>query len=235
MCTDVIVGAMDAPIRLNKDSSTNFVSTGDTWQMGATLRVKFLSGTALQKEKVVRYAKEWSKYCSIKFNFVETGPADIRVNFRQDKTSWSLIGTASLYWSIDPGTNLAYASGDGPSMNFGWFTEGTEELEYSSVIIHEFGHALSLIHEHQSPAAGIPWDSVKVYAHYKNIGWSDTEVNANVFEKYKGEITQMSQYDKHSIMHYPIADTLLKNPAYAVGWNRELSSVDKAYIRKLYP
>jgi len=44
-----------------------------------------------------------------------------------------------------------------PTMNFGWLNEDSDEDEYSRVVLHEFGHSLSCIHEHQHPANGIPW------------------------------------------------------------------------------
>ncbi len=46
----------------------------------------------------------------------------------------------------------------------GWLEPDTPNDEYRRVVLHEFGHALGGIHEHQSPASGvIPWDKPKVY------------------------------------------------------------------------
>jgi hypothetical protein len=57
-------------------------------------------------------------------------------------------------------------------MNYGWLLANTPDQEYSRVVLHEFGHALGAIHEHQHPAAGIPWDKPKVYEYYARQHWS---------------------------------------------------------------
>jgi len=38
-----------------------------------------------------------------------------------------------------------------PTMNYGWLKDDTDDVEYRRVVIHEFGHALGAIHEHQNP------------------------------------------------------------------------------------
>ena len=48
-------------------------------------------------------------------------------------------------------------------MNYGWFDSETTDDEYRRVVLHEFGHALGLAHEHQSPGVAIPWNEQKVY------------------------------------------------------------------------
>ncbi|WP_437321271.1 matrixin family metalloprotease [Sorangium sp. So ce385] len=40
-------------------------------------------------------------------------------------------------------------------MNFGWLTLESTQADVESVVLHEFGHALGLIHEHQHPENGI--------------------------------------------------------------------------------
>jgi len=46
-------------------------------------------------------------------------------------------------------------------MNFGWDLTVPGQR---GTALHEIGHALGLLHEHQSPFAGIHWDDEAVYA-----------------------------------------------------------------------
>lgn len=120
-------------------------------------------------------------------------------------------------------------------MNYGWLTTVSTDAEYSRVVLHEFGHALGAIHEHQSPGAGvIPWDKEAVYAYYARQGWSRSRVDQNIFNRYAAATTNFSVFDAKSIMLYAIPDELTIG-SYSVGWNRVLSETDKAFMRSNYP
>ncbi|WP_426291993.1 hypothetical protein ACN9ML_18335 [Dyadobacter endophyticus] len=204
------------------------------WKTGATLRVRFIGGTPSLHAKVKQIVGEWEKFSNIKFKFIPKGTAEIRVAFVNNGRTWSLIGNASQRFSIDPRTLRTYVNKHGPSMNFGWFDERTDEDEFRRTILHEFGHALGCVHEHQSPAGNIPWNKPAVYKYYMDMGWTKADVESNIFAKYSRGVSN-SSYDKESIMHYAIPAYLLTDPAYAVGWNRELSKTDIAFIGQLYP
>jgi len=122
-------------------------------------------------------------------------------------------------------------------MNFGWLQPDTPNEEYSRVVTHEFGHALALIHEHQNPAAKIPWNREAVYKYFQGPPnhWTREQVDINVFTRYSADITRYTAYDPASIMIYPIPVEFVSDISYAVGWNKVLSETDKQYISSLYP
>jgi hypothetical protein len=199
--------------------------TGKKWQQARELTVSFLDGDPRVQDKVEEYAHQWSQFANIRFNFNGDPEADLRVSFEyQPGRSWSYIGTDAL--SIPP---------ERPTLNFGWLTPSSTEEEFSRVVLHEFGHALGCIHEHQNPATNIPWNKEKVYRLYQESnGWDRATVDRNIFQKYERNTTQFSEFDKESIMLYAIPQTLTEGD-YEVDWNRQLSDVDKAFIGVMYP
>lgn len=199
--------------------------TGKLWKPGRTLRVRFLDGDPSVQERVQPYAHVWSQVANVKFVFGEDVDAEIRISFKQPG-SWSYLGTDAL--------GIAKSK---PTMNFGWLTPGTPNDEYSRVVTHEFGHALALIHEHQNPAAAIPWNTQAVYDYYQGPpnNWTKQQVDVNLFTRYSADISKYSEFDRESIMLYPIPLEFVTDPSFVVGWNKALSTVDKKFIATLYP
>lgn len=195
------------------------------WQNGRTLRVKFLDGLASVQQKVVAIAKEWETLTNLKLDFGQAGSADIRISFAEKGFSWSTVGT-----------DAQTVPADEPTMNYGWLEPNTSESEYERVVRHEFGHALGMIHEHQNPAAlgQIPWDKAKVYAYYAQQGWSQADVDSNIFEVYAENSTNHTSFDPKSIMEYAVPDSLTIG-SYAIGWNSEFSALDREFMGRQYP
>ena len=103
-------------------------------------------------------------------------------------------------------------------------------------VLHEFGHALGLVHEHQSPGAAIPWDEPKVIAWYQATqGWDEAETRQQVLDRYNDEPwIAYTEHDPDSIMQYPV-ERELTDGNFFIPWNDDLSDTDKAAIGLLYP
>ena len=120
-------------------------------------------------------------------------------------------------------------------MNFGWFNYLTPEEEFSGTILHEFGHALGCIHEHQSPAIALDWNKPKVYEEMeKSQNWSKEKVDHNVFNKYDAGTITNSVYDPTSIMHYFYPKEFFLSGSGTTR-NTELSKTDIEFISAKYP
>lgn len=189
------------------------------WLPGRTLRVAFLDGTTEAQALVAHYARQWCDYANIHFDFGHHARAEIRIAFRDDG-SWSAIGTDALVEELFPA--------DEPTMNFGWLDE--------AVVLHEFGHALGLIHEHQSPAQAIQWDEAAVIAYLAGPPnyWPAERTRANVFERYSVTQTQYTDFDPSSIMLYYFPPEFTLNRQQFTQ-NTVLSEQDKHFIAQCYP
>ncbi|MBL7764566.1 MAG: hypothetical protein JNJ58_00600 [Chitinophagaceae bacterium] len=185
------------------------------------LYVRFLDGDPVIQEKVKQAAGEWENYCGKHFSYEHTARPDITISFRQPG-SWSKIGKASRECS--------------PSMNLGWLTLATPAQDLKQIVLHEFGHALGLIHEHQNPDNNpIHWNKEITYAYYqKTQGWSREKTDKNLFQTYDETLMNGGSFDPKSIMLYAIPKSLTTD-SFSTTWNHELSDEDKKIIGILYP
>ena len=222
--------ATNAPMRAPHLASTPLerfrmaLDADKLWPAGRTLRAGFLDGDEFVQSKVASIARQWADHANITFEFGNDPQAEIRISFRE-AGSWSFLGTDAL--GVEP---------DQPTMNFGWLRPGTPDDEYAQVVLHEFGHALGCIHEHQNPESAIPWDRQAVYRYYAGPPnhWTRDDVEQNLFEPYSRDRTQFTRFDPASIMLYPIPEQHTIG-SYAVGMNMELSATDRQFIGTIYP
>ncbi|WP_447403036.1 M12 family metallopeptidase (plasmid) [Lysinibacillus sp. fkY74-1] len=207
------------------------VASNYLWEPGTEIRVRFLEDPPripvdpIVKSKIESCAREWEKYANIKLSFGNHPDAEIRIAFDS--------GENGGYWSRI-GTDCKRINKNEPTMNYEGFTSNTSESVYYRVVLHEFGHALGLYHEHQGPEAAsvIKWNREAVKNYYKNKGWNEETIQRNIFEI--NNSTNYTHFDKESIMVYAI-DPSLTEDGFFVEWNYKLSDIDKQFIKKIYP
>lgn len=195
------------------------------WQTGAQISIRFLEGDPKLQEKVRNVAQEWLKIANLHFEFVREAPTDIRIAFKPGAGSWSYLGT--MCRGIDEPE---------PTMNYGWLTADSEEDEIRRVVLHEFGHAIGLIHEHQNPEGGIVWNKAAVIHDLSGPpnDWDLPTIENNIFKHYDKKELDATRLDRQSIMMYPIPLAWTLN-RFSSGLNREISEKDKELIRNVYP
>ena len=197
-------------------TASDTVDPNDTGLL-VVITVTFLDGTSEERAFVEQIAPEWGRHgASLRFKFVESGASDIRVGFDPNGGHWSFIGRD--------------ARGEEKTMNLALRGERYRER----VILHEFGHALSLGHEHQNPAVSIQWNETVVIEAYKlTQGWTKKEIEDYVLTPLTIDQTNFTSFDPQSIMLYPISNRWTIGD-FETGYNRTLSATDKSFINARY-
>ena len=193
-------------------------------------RTEWRTWTAPKKTKdVVREAFDIWKQAGIGLEFKEVDnreEAEIRIGFQQGDGAWSYVGRDILLQGKDKRT-----------MNLGWDITQPGEIDTA---IHEIGHTLGFLHEHQNPIAGIVWDEEAVYTALAKPpnSWPREVTYHNIIRKVDPDSIQGSSWDPDSIMHYPFSAGLIIEPAqYRSGVRPApgLSARDKEWVRQFYP
>ncbi|MBA2744745.1 MAG: hypothetical protein H0U44_00835 [Flavisolibacter sp.] len=237
----------------------NLANNYSLWDNGKALNIKFIgSSSKALRDLVIKYAKEWEQYANLKFNFVpdnfNSGETVMRIKISEGFGHNSYIGLDCMYIPADEETmnldSLGFIDVDWyiAEMKRRGISPNMEDLrkmmvkepvkwdlkELRGTVLHEFGHALGLLHEQSYPGA-ISWNTDTIYKFYKKTqDWDEDQIKHNVLAVSNQFFTNGTSYDPKSIMHYSVEAWQTKN-GYSLAPNYELSIGDKTIIAALYP
>lgn len=183
------------------------------WQAGET--ITFAVNNPVHAGTLLKVLQAWQPHLNLKLGIESWDRANVRIESHPNKGNWSAIGNGAL--SVprpDPTANIA-------DVSLFW------------VWLHEIGHALGFLHEHQSPKIDMQWLVEAVYAYYAQLGKNKDWVMGNLFWIYEQALA--TEGDPKSIMFYWLAPGLSAKFPQGTTLNTELSELDKAGARMLYP
>lgn len=173
------------------------------------------------KALMVDVIREWAHHTpSLRFKIVDGTEGDIRISDDEGlKGNWSSIGT-----------DAKRVPKDRPTLHL---DRTDDSKKFRTTALHEFGHALGLLHEHQHPDHTLDWNRPAAYDYYTSDSVSRALVNEQILNKFSGPALQVTPYDPQSVMHYHIPAEL-RNHGPDVPRNTSLSKGDQHAIRQLY-
>ncbi len=219
-------------------STKGVAQNNKLWHPTSTIKIKFLDNPDPAYVQIVQdCTAEWAQHISVKFEFVTTGRADVRLQFDGPTkyVTWSYTGTDCKFVN-----NQALATA-----NFDMWDYKSDAVRRGDAL-RVLGQVLGLEFEHRHLEFDPQWrgtsDSNKearVASYWANniddmdIDWD--ELKEYVFDPLEAaSITQTAAYDPNSIMVWPFPTTVLLNTTTTTG-NFTLSATDIEFIKTLYP
>lgn len=151
--------------------------------------------------------------------------ADLRIRFLDgDEPTRKFVGRGAL----------AVAHGS-PTMGLAGLLQSNDLALRRAYVLHEFGHALGAVHEHQRPDAPLTWRLSVVNAHYLNLyGWSEAQTYAQVIRPlHAPSLVASPDFDRMSVMMYPIHKEFTEQQ-FVQPWNSQLTAWDRKVMASLY-
>lgn len=190
------------------------------WPQFSTVRISLMGMTKEQEQFTKDNINKWAPYVNLKFEFTDKPDGDIRFVANNDTSGgYSYVGTRSQ-------TGVA---ADQPTGEIGF--EGGLNDYNAGTIVHEFGHALGFVHEHQHPENSLDFNWEQIRQDYEEQKIPHL-VDVNFAEITSGIVK--SAYDQSSVMHYSFPAKYL-NSGRAIEARNDLSEGDKAFAMSLYP
>ncbi|AXJ03516.1 peptidase M12 [Pseudomonas fluorescens] len=191
------------------------------WASHRTLKIAFLNPPSeAHRQAAIAAIKQWQPSVNLTLEFVSDTEGDIRITM-EATSDYSAIGTDATLRG--PGEN---------TMNIG--TDLTHP-GFESAVLHEFGHALGMEHEHQHPESNIPWNKPFMYHYYlTRHNWPKEQVDHNFFRTLDTTTTKTNPYDPKSIMHYAVHTDMTLGD-FSIAKNTTISQNDRRLMRRIYP
>ena len=223
------------------------------WEPGEKLKVCFIGGSPALNASVAQTANVLTLIANIEFDFGNISnpnvcnnrdTSEIRISYR-DIGSWSLIGSQS--------TDLRIVNYGEPTMNIDALLVDQPNSDYFKMaVLHEFCHALGLMHEHQNPKTGcedeIIWAGPRnIYTYYgaspyfldrETINLNFRSIEHYSVSAYDEKLDpRFSEPDFQSIMFYQIPSVVLKAGPQSKCYrkNIKISKRDAEVLAVLYP
>ncbi|KAK7915260.1 hypothetical protein PG985_012963 [Apiospora marii] len=185
-------GTHEAPTRPEKPPAAGSVPPPAAGRVLECVRVRFLNGSK-EEQKLVK-SVVWEHVNTlpipVRFAFIPNGNhrarSVIRIQFVSPGTSWSQLGLGPDSWDTAPTMAL----------NLHCYRDAARKRRS---ILHEFGHALGLHHQHQHPDCRLQWNAKELKLRY---GCDDSQVRDYYFAKRPCPVSM--PYDPDSVMHYAV-------------------------------
>jgi hypothetical protein len=214
----------------------------NVWNPGQPLRVCFFGGTNELRARIAIAAKQWEKSTRVKLDFGNL--SNPRLCEQNNQTNHIRVGFAYKgYWSLVGQKSVDLARQFEQSLNLeGFDASPPKDPEFTRLVLHEFGHALGLEHEHQNPWSGCEkeydWPRVEAYLAGPPNYWSVEKTHFNMQRIYDDGNIRGTAFDRTSIMLYTFpAFYYIKGTSsrcFAPA-NFEISKVDRETVNTMYP